>query len=233
MKIALAVYEFKNNDITFNIKQIEKAFAKYAEKVDLICFAESFLQGFDSLSWSFAIDQKIALPINGAVFDHLKEMTLQYQAALAIGYFELDDSKIYSSYTVIEKGEILCNYRRMSKHWKEYLICDDHYAEGDCPGEFVFRDQLFRIALCGDMFVFPEKYKTDGILLWPIYVNYPYEEFVNILPEYIKRAAIASDRALVVNALSQDPPSIGNAFAITDNQIVSALGFNKEGGLIW
>lgn len=232
MKVALAVYEFKNNDIAFNIKQIEKTLEKYAAEVDLICFAEGFLQGFDSLSWSFEDDRHIAVSKTGTIFKRLKDMTLKYQTAVAIGYYELDGSKIYSSYAIIENGETINNYRRISKHWKEYRLCDDHYAEGTCCCEFLYKEKLIKIALCGDMFVFPEKFKTSGILLWPIYVNFAHEEFIKMMPEYKKKANFAAETTLIVNALSQDPKSIGNAFEIVNGRIVSELGFGKEGALI-
>lgn len=65
------------------------------------------------------------------------------------------------------------NYRRISKGWKEYRIMDEHYKENDEIDGCTYRSQKITLSLCGDIWDFPEKYKTDGILIWPVYVNFP------------------------------------------------------------
>ena len=61
MRIGLASYLSKNHDISFNMNQIELAFNRSKRKVDLLCFGEAFVQGFDSLCWNYEIDKDIAL----------------------------------------------------------------------------------------------------------------------------------------------------------------------------
>ena len=61
MRIGLASYQSKNRDTLFNMNQIEKVMKDYQGKVDLVCFGEAFLQGFDSLSWKYDIDKDIAV----------------------------------------------------------------------------------------------------------------------------------------------------------------------------
>ena len=46
MKIGLVSYEFKNGEIEYNIEKIEKAIISANGKADLLCFGETFLQGF-------------------------------------------------------------------------------------------------------------------------------------------------------------------------------------------
>lgn len=50
MKIGLASYKFINQDLSFNLSQIEKAMQAAQGSVDLLCFGETFLQGFDALN---------------------------------------------------------------------------------------------------------------------------------------------------------------------------------------
>lgn len=50
MKIGLVSFECKNKDIDFNLSQIHKAMSEMQGKVDVLCFGETFLQGFVSLS---------------------------------------------------------------------------------------------------------------------------------------------------------------------------------------
>ena len=61
MKIGLVSYEFNNGKIEYNIEKIEKAIISANGKADLLCFGETFLQGFDSLSWNYEIDKSIAI----------------------------------------------------------------------------------------------------------------------------------------------------------------------------
>ena len=49
MRIGLASYEVKNKDVAFNLSQMERAMEKAQGKVELLCFGEAFLQGFDAL----------------------------------------------------------------------------------------------------------------------------------------------------------------------------------------
>lgn len=60
MYIGLAEYKFINNDIEFNISQIEKALQS-SNNIDMLCFGETFLQGFDSFNWNYELDKEIAI----------------------------------------------------------------------------------------------------------------------------------------------------------------------------
>ena len=53
VRIALAAYKFINNDIEYKIGKIEKVLKEAAGKADLVCFGETFLQGFYSLNWNY------------------------------------------------------------------------------------------------------------------------------------------------------------------------------------
>ena len=93
----------------------------------------------------------------------LCEATLRYQVDLALGYIEKSQDRLYSSYAVIERGRLLHNYRRISRGWKEFRITNDHYQEGTATTAFWYHGQRLQIALCGDLWDFPERFKTDGV----------------------------------------------------------------------
>ena len=58
MMIALAAVGFKNGDIAYNKEKIKTVIRDHGNKqVDLILFGETFLQGFDSLSWNYDSDK--------------------------------------------------------------------------------------------------------------------------------------------------------------------------------
>ena len=119
MKIGLAQYRFINNDNSFNLSQIERACKKASSKVDLLCFGEAFLPGFDSLSWDYAKDKKVAISQDSPEIEQLCKWSKEYNTAILVGYVERDDNSIYSSCAFINEGRMEHNYRRVSIGWKE------------------------------------------------------------------------------------------------------------------
>lgn len=121
MKIGLASYECRMNDIGFNLKQIEKAIVE-SKDADLVCFGEAFLQGFAAVTSDYEMDIKMAAEQDSLPVAKIRELSLQYRKAVMVGYIEKDGRDIYSSYALIENGDIVRNYRRISKNWKNYSI---------------------------------------------------------------------------------------------------------------
>ena len=72
MKIALAAVGFITNDTAYNFEKIEKLVKEYFDKVDLILFGESFLQGFDCLSWKYLKDLEIAIDRDSEIIKGIK-----------------------------------------------------------------------------------------------------------------------------------------------------------------
>lgn len=230
MKIGLVSYEFNNGEIEYNIKKIEKAIISANGKADLLCFGETFLQGFDSLSWNYEIDKNIAITKESITMQKLKKLSEKYKIDLGIGYIEREKENIYSSFVVIEKGKIIKNYRRITKNWKEYSITDEHYCEGKISASFIYKNREFKIALCGDMWICPEKFKTNGILLWPVYCNFTKEEWENTeQSDYAKQSKLVSDNVLLVNSITKEEPiSVGGAYYFKNGKIEKSLELDKE-----
>lgn len=232
MKLGLASYEFRNNDMEFNLSQIEKAMGKARDKVDMLCFGETFLQGFDALSWNYETDRHIAVSLDSPEIGRLAALTVQYGVDLLVGYIERDDVSLYSSCVVIENGKVIHNYRRISKNWKEYTITDYHYKEGSTVEPFPYRGHSVLITLCGDLWIYPEKFKTDDLLIWPVYVNFSLEEWVENESDYAKQALLGCERTVMVNSITKDPPAHGNAFYFQNGRVADSLGYDREDILI-
>lgn len=230
MKIGLVSYEFKNGEIEYNIEKIEKAIISANGKADLLCFGETFLQGFDSLSWNYETDKDVAITKDSAIMEKLKKLSEKYKIDLGIGYIEREKEKIYSSFVVIEKGKIIHNYRRITKNWKEYSITDEHYCEGEISDTFIYKNREFKIALCGDMWICPEKFKTNGILLWPVYCNFTKDEWKNTEQyDYAVQSKSASDNVLLVNSITKEESiSVGGAYYFKNGKIKKSLELEKE-----
>lgn len=229
MKIGLVSYRCENKNLAFNMSQIERALKENAGKADLLCFGEAFLQGFDCLCWDYEKDKDMAVAHDSEVMKQLKRWTLQYDCGVATGYIEREGESLYSSYVVIAKGEILCNYRRISKGWKEFTITDDHYREGTEACEFEFHGQKCMLTLCGDLWDYPEKYKTNGLLIWPVYVNYTVEQWEEeMLADYANHAEKVAQRTVLINPLDNEPKSYGGAFYFRDGEVLARTKFDEE-----
>ena len=228
MRIAAAAYRFKNRDIEFNLSQIEKALSECRGKADLLCFGESFLQGFDSLDWIYETDKNMAITQDSKVMQRLCTLTVQYQTDLLFGYIERENDKIYSSCAVIVQGKLIHNYRRISENWKEYSRTDHHYCEGNSTEEFVYQGRKVMIALCGDLWLYPERFRTEDLLIWPIYVNFDREEWKTYEQEYADQALQACIKTVMINSITEDPASCGNAFYFLNGKIKDKLNYDTE-----
>lgn len=233
MRIGLASYRCENRNVPFNMSQIERAMQQSLGKADLLCFGEAFLQGFDALSWNFDADKSTALELSSETILQLCDWTVRYGISLIAGYIEKAQEKLYSSCAVISDGKIVHNYRRISKGWKEYSITDGHYCEGNEVRSFRLNGKDIRLALCGDLWDFPDRFRTDDLLIWPVYVNYTPEEWNSgILDEYAAQAALAAKDVLMINPLDNEPENHGGSFHFRDGRIIARLPFDKEGILI-
>lgn len=233
VRIGLASFACKNKDISFNMSQIERAMREAQGKVDLLCFGEAYLQGFASLCWDYAVDREMALTLDSQAICQLRQWTKAYGVALLTGYIEREKECLYSSCVVIADGEILCNYRRITKGWKNYWKTDEHYREGDKTGAFTFHNREIRLALCGDMWDCPEKFKTEHLLIWPVYVNFTVEQWNNEeMDAYAKQASSVAEHVLLVNPMDDEPKNHGGSFYFRHGKIVDRLPFDQEGILI-
>jgi len=232
MKIGLASYECRDNDLAFNLAQMERAMRSAQGRAELLCFGESFLQGFNALCWEFNADKNIAVSCRSEVMERLCGMTLQFGVDLLFGYLEKDADAVYSSCAVIEKGNLIHNYRRISRGWKEYWKTDGHYREGTETREFLYHGLPIMPALCGDLWDSPKRFMTGSLLIWPVYVNFTLDEWNRYETEYAEQALLASRKTLMVNPISRDPPAHGGAFFFLDGKIQAKLGYDSEDILI-
>lgn len=233
MRIGLVSYRCENKNIAFNLSQIERALKETVGKVDLLCFAEAYLQGFDSLCWDFEADKEMAVSQDSEVFGRLRELTLRYGTALLFGYIERDGDRLYSSCAVLADGEAVHNYRRISRGWKEFDQTDEHYCEGTETGGFRLHGVEMTVSLCGDMFDYPERFRTDHLLIWPVYVSIPVEDWEDgALDEYAAQAALAAPDVLMINALDRDPVNHGGSFRFRDGKVTARTEWDREQILI-
>lgn len=241
MKIALAAVGFITNDIEYNLGKIKNIVKKYYKEVDLLVFGESFIQGFDCLTWEYLKDIEIALDRESYYLKSIKSLAKEYQVAISFGYIEKDKEKIYSSQLTTNKnGEILDNFRRVSIGWKE-PIADFHYCEGENFRKFNYLNKSISVALCGDLWYEENcvqmKRLNSDIVLWPVYTDFNFQEWNDIIKyEYAEQATKCGNKLLYVNShcLERDSESIarGGAALFSNGKIEKEIPAGEEGVLI-
>lgn len=240
MNILLAALSFRNGNLIYNKNQIVSTIKKYNNKVDLILFGESFLQGFDALTWNFEIDKNIALSKDSKLIKEIKKLCKKFNVSVSFGYFELFDSKIFSSQIVINKqGKIIFNYRRVSSGWR-IKETDDHYQEGTSFSTFELDNKTFTVGLCGDLWnednVNIVSNLSSDYLLWPVYTDFNYDKWNNVEKnEYAMQAKKFNKLTLYVNSYcldGDDEIAKGGAAVFKDGMIINEIPSGKEDVLI-
>lgn len=231
MKIALASARIVDRDIKHNLAQMERYVKKAkAEGAELVCFGEAFLQGFNALSWKYEEDKEIALTTSSSVFAKIKKLTKEEGVDVLFGYNELEGESIYSSCALICNGEIIFNYRRISKGWKEYSKTDEHYKEGLSVEVFNYKNKKCAIGLCGDIWDYPERFAlAEDILFWPVYVCWTKEEWESGGKiEYAEQAKLCCENTLYINSIC-DGDAFGGAIHFVDGKIQKELPIFHDG----
>ena len=77
-----------------------------------------------------------------------------------------------------------------------------------------------------------KRFKTEGLLIWPVYVNYSEEEWKNEVKEYALQAKKAAKNTVMINSLSKDPVCVGGAFVFEDGELVNEPIYDVENILI-
>ena len=237
MKIGLSSSTFVNNDTVNNLQTMMKTMEEYAGRVDLLCFGEAFLQGFDAFSWIYNNDKNIAIDINNVIIIQLKNKCIALNLAISFGYLERDNDNLYSSYLFIgNDGQIINNYRRVSIGWKEFRLTDHHYQEGNIIAPFTYYDKRIIPVLCGYLWNDEVLSKVNKIekdfVLWPVYVNYDIDSWLNgELDGYLEHVKVLGT-VLLINSISNKPDAFGGCYHIRNGEIINQLPMGNDGVLI-
>lgn len=246
MTILLAALGFYTHDVEYNQQKIIDTAKSYSGKADLLLFGESFLQGFECLSWDYEKDQNIALSQDSEIIQEIRKACKDYQIAISFGFIEKAENSLYTSQLTLGKqGETLQLFRRLSKGWKE-PIADKHYKEGEQISPFSFLGKTFAIGLCGDLWTdsIVEQFKNQKVdaILWPVYTDFNYQVWNSTEKlDYAKQAESIARHVLYVNSYCLDRAFIANesielarggAVYFRDGEIVQECPAGEEGGLL-
>lgn len=231
MLIALASARIVDRNIQYNLLQMERYMKEAkAAGAELVCFGEAFLQGFNALSWQYEEDRHIALSASSPEFAKIQTMTRETGVDVLFGYNELCGESIYSSCALISNGEIVHNYRRISRGWKEYTKTDAHYKEGTEVDVFLYRGKKCAIGLCGDLWEYPQRFALgEDLLFWPVYVCWTKDEWENGgKADYVQQANLCCENTLYVNSVC-DGDAFGGAAHFLGGKVQKELPIFNEG----
>lgn len=131
---------------------------------------------------------------------------------------------------MISDGEIIHNYRRISRGWKEYARTDEHYKEGSYVEAFDYRNKKCVIGLCGDIWDHPERFAIgEDILFWPVYVCWTEAEWENGgKVEYAEQASLCCENTLYDNSVCNGD-AFGGAAHFFGGKVQKELPILNEG----
>ena len=234
MKIGLVSSLMKDNNIEHQLGQMEY-YISLNHNCDLICFGESFLQGFEGLTWKYDEDIKRALTKDGPVILYIRELAKRYNCGISFGFIEKEGNNIYSSNMVINsKGKIVDIFRRVSIGWKE-PIANSLYKEGNGFHTFTYLDKVIGVAICGDVwhdnFLGELEHMKMDALLWPLYIDFSIEDWNKTYKkEYAERTKNLPYPALMINSYVEEPKGAkGGCYVFYQNQIISSLPMGNIG----
>lgn len=237
MKINLMSLAFKTKDVLHNKNIIIKAMNEYSHKVDMLVFGESFLHGFEALTWNYDIDKDIAISLDDDIINEIRSCAKDNDIAVSFGMIEILDEALYSSQLTIGKGgELIDVFRRVSSGWKE-AIADEHYKEGEGFHAFEFEDKKLMVGICGDFW--HEEYLNEAskidkdLVLWPVYTDFaPKVWNEEEKYEYAKEAALLKAPVLYVNSVcydfDEDYIAKGGAAYFANGMIISEVPSGSE-----
>ena len=237
MKINLMSLAFRTKYVLDNKNIIIDVMKEYSHKADMLVFGESFLHGFEALSWDYERDKSIAIAIDADIINDIRRAAKENNIAVSFGMIEKHGEKLYSSQVTIGKdGNILDVFRRVSNGWKE-PIADEHYCEGDGFHTFDFEGKKILVVICGDFWhdelVEEASMIIKDVVLWPVYTDFaPNVWNEEEKYEYAKQAALLKAPVLYVNSVcydfDEDYIAKGGACLFDDGKIVQEVPSGAE-----
>ncbi len=234
MKIGLVSALMRDNDCGHQLNEIKRHVSSN-HNCDLLCFGESFIQGFEGLTWQYEEDINRAITQDDSIVLQIKEWAKQYNCGISFGFIEKENETIFSSNMVIDRdGNVIDVFRRVSTGWKE-PIAGEFYQEGVGFHTFEYMGKVLSVAICGDFFNDGflnelEQLEIDA-LLWPVYKDTPTEQWLESSQgEYTERAQNMPCPTLMINSFDDDNlRAKGGCYVFHHNKILSSLPFGNVG----
>lgn len=236
MKLVLCAGEMDNNKLDIQVNRIEK-YMKLNRCVDFLVFGESYLNGFDGLTWDYKIDIDRAISLEDDLIGKIQEMCLFYSSGLSFSFIERLENNLYCSNLVIDrKGNIIDLFRRKSPGWKD-TSAGPNYCEGKDFHTFNYKDKRILVAICGDLW-FDENIARINeleadLIFWPLYIDYLKDQWDKEAKfDYREQTSKSKASVFMVNSYMEGLDTAkGGAYFFEGGLIIQELALGKAGSL--
>ncbi len=137
MNIAVAQFEPKDGDKTYNLSVIRKLTKKAKSKgADLISFHEMSITAY-TFTKDFSLKQitNLAEEVpNGKSTQELIGISKEFNMPILAGLVEKSDGKIYNTYICVSGGRVIAKYRKIHPFISKYMSAGDEYCVFDLLG---------------------------------------------------------------------------------------------------
>ena len=137
MNIAVAQFEPKDGDKTYNLSVIRKLTKKAKSKgADLISFHEMSITAYTftkNLSLKQITNLAEEVP-NGKSTQELIGISKEFNMPILAGLVEKSDGKIYNTYICVSGGRVIAKYRKIHPFISKYMSAGDEYCVFDLLG---------------------------------------------------------------------------------------------------
>lgn len=234
MRIALTSKEVSSNNIGKNIETIIATMSEAKELgAEIVFFGEAFLQSPDAIKGDIEFDKRMAVSVYSEPINRICRESRKLNIDVMLGYYEKDRERLSSSFIIIERGEVIYDYKRLTNGWKKNQKLDKHYYDGQVIEVIEYRHKRCMIALSDDLVSLPALYnRNEEIIFWPSYIEGSIEDtkkkFNN---EYVELSANFNLDILIVNTISSGK-SYGGAYRYKNGDIIDYIEPGKDGIVI-
>ena len=172
----------------------------------------------------------MAVSCSSPLFQIIAGWTKDSGVDLLFGFLERDGQEVYSSCALMGQGNLLFKYRRVSQGWKA-ASADHHYRQGVEIPMFSYKGKTCAVALCGDLWEYPDQFRLgEDLLLWPVYVDYSEEQWQTAQAEYAAQAQKVCGDVLMINSL--DTNARGGSGRFCGGEVTAMQPLGEEGLLV-
>jgi predicted amidohydrolase len=204
------------NDIHSALNAIDEALqTAEAQKIDILCFPECFLQGY---TFEKAETKKRALRLDSPEFSHVRRALAAYKPLVILGVIEEANGQYFNTAVVLEEGEVVGTYRKMH-------LFEENFEPGEDSPVFTDGSLDFGINICYDA-CFPEgaqllAMQGAKLIFYPLNNRLPKEKAQSYRDKHIAhlvaRAKETGCWIISSDVIGEDEISIGSGCSVIIN----------------
>ncbi len=221
LKTGLVQFSCLEGQVEENCRNIERAVRKHAGDVDLLCFPELCVSGYDFRMAKDSVKEK----------EFFAGLSRKYKVAIMAGVNVCEEGKYYDAACLWdEEGALLGEYRKIHLWDKE----SEFFERGENLAVIPFKGWKIGLLLCADMRFFevstPLKNMGADVIFYPSAWAYGWKDLFHLCGRM--RAAENQIYAIALNRASGDVKYCGGtAVMAPDGSLACSLEDDGEGCL--